>query len=218
VSDGIPKGPAAARARTRGAGTGTGTARLPLGQVPSLRVPVSRGQERRRVLLFGARLAETMALSGLQAEEERQAMKRLWVGFNRYSSFEFLPQRMPGPGALWRSDPRVWRRFSLSDRKQLLAMVAQSEARRLATRGPFPNSFQRLMFLRRALGGCVTVLVHGRMHMARLGRRGLALRGARAGGRATLLLHGRAHFQEIGKRGAAVRWARARDHQGTEEH
>jgi len=98
-----------------------------------------------------------VALGGLPAEEERQTVKRFCVGFNRYSSFEFLPQRMPAVGQVWGSKVRVWRRLSLSDRKHLLTLVAQSEARRVATRGPFPNSFQRLLFLKRALGGHVTV-------------------------------------------------------------
>ena len=97
-------------------------------------------------------------------------------------------------------------------------MTRELLLRRLATRGPFPNSFERLLFLKRALGGHVTLLVHGRIHMARLSRRGLALRGARAGRWATLLLHGRAHFRKIGRRGAANRWARVRSQQATEEH
>ncbi len=105
----------------------------------------------------------------------------------------------------------MWRRLTRSDRHEILRMVDQAEARRLATHGPFPDAWARIQWLRRCLGGCVTAYTHGPKYMAFLGRRSLAKRGGLRGGNATLRRHGRAQFRAIGQLGALARWG---DRQG----
>ena len=117
-------------------------------------------------------------------------------------------KKLPAPGQL--CGPRVWRHLPLEFRKILLARVADSERRHRESGGQFPDAWARLLWLKRCLGGHVTAFVHGRAHLARIGRKGLAKQGAAKGGRATLRRYGREHLQLIGRRGAAVRWEKAR--------
>jgi hypothetical protein len=133
-------------------------------------------------------------------------MKDLLPQWERYSRYLRPWEHMPIQEQLSRS--HVWRRLPRADRYEILRMVDRAEERRLLAHGPFPNAWSRILFLRRALGGCVTAHTRGPRYMAALARRGLAMRGGAKGGRATLRLYGREHFRKIGRRGAEVRWER----------